>query len=858
MKWNNDPARDALIMLLISLMILSIAGVVVGYDMFKEPPKEVSGKAAASGYVSLCMDAPPELVLGNMSCILNQECYYDLSQNVTNPENYELPIYYNNSPNDTFVINRTTGIINFTPTNDDEGNHTIKFCVSHELCQGVYSCQNSTLELYGNHLPNWTNVPDFEANETELTLALICFEANDTCAYNISLDDYVNDFENDTLTFRAELVGGSFSQDFPSFDLNSDTGIIIINNSDDVDVGNHVIFAWADDGNGESQSNPFNIEIINREEAPVWNGTIPHQYVCEDLIHYYRIDDISYDPDPNEDIDFYYSEPYWEALSFSDTELIVDADALDIGDHFNIEIGAMDFDDRISSTTPANFTVLEVNDEPEFKNYTFIEGNDSAINSTIISPLPPGNASPSTNYYLDINAEDEEDGNNLTYSVDFVNETIFIINSSTGEINFTPELSDGGEHNLSICIADQGLSSLHDNSSICNETGAIKEKCYNTSIFIGNNTAPEIINWTPYNVSVTIREGSSRAFEIEYWDREETSMYVEWKLDSEIVKNETVSPTNGTYPNNTYVYSPGYEEAGNHTLRVMVYDGEFNDSNLWEITVLDVPLTEPEEGSGGGGGGGMPIFCNESWKCGFWTACQKLTDSITYPVRGDILDKCAAEDVPEGYCGYQTRICEDLSECGTTYDKPLEIQGCYYSPNPNCFDGIQNCHHGSCELLVDCGGPCPACPTCSDGILNQGEERIDCGGPCPACLPEKALPPECGNNICSASEILTCPFDCWPVWITILFVLVTLFSFKKGFEKVNELKQKRSEEERIKKIHILVKDIEEAIDSKDIVLAKKLYDKARKIFKKLPKEEKLEVYGKLTESLEEIKKYEKK
>ena len=34
----------------------------------------------------------------------------------------------------------------------------------------------------------------------------------------------------------------------------------------------------------------------------------------------------------------------------------------------------------------------------------------------------------------------------------------------------------------------------------------------------------------------------------------------------------------------------------------------------------------------------------------------------------------------------------------------------------------------------DCGGPnCPACPTCSDGIKNQGEQDIDCGGPCQTC-----------------------------------------------------------------------------------------------------------------------------
>ncbi len=51
----------------------------------------------------------------------------------------------------------------------------------------------------------------------------------------------------------------------------------------------------------------------------------------------------------------------------------------------------------------------------------------------------------------------------------------------------------------------------------------------------------------------------------------------------------------------------------------------------------------------------------------------------------------------------------------------------------NCFDGIQNCHHESCEEGVDCGGPCEQCPSCEDRIQNQGEKGIDCGGPCKPC-----------------------------------------------------------------------------------------------------------------------------
>jgi len=54
-------------------------------------------------------------------------------------------------------------------------------------------------------------------------------------------------------------------------------------------------------------------------------------------------------------------------------------------------------------------------------------------------------------------------------------------------------------------------------------------------------------------------------------------------------------------------------------------------------------------------------------------------------------------------------------------------------PVVSCFDGILNCHDGKCEEGTDCGGPCKACISCSDGVQNQGESGVDCGGPCASC-----------------------------------------------------------------------------------------------------------------------------
>ncbi|MCK4492071.1 MAG: PKD domain-containing protein, partial [Candidatus Altiarchaeales archaeon] len=75
---------------------------------------------------------------------------------------------------------------------------------------------------------------------------------------------------------------------------------------------------------------------------------------------------------------------------------------------------------------------------------------------------------------------------------------------------------------------------------------------------------------------------------------------------------------------------------------------------------------------------------------------------------------------------------------------------------PTCYDGIKNCHEdGECEEDVDCGGPCDPCPTCTDGIQNQGEESIDCGGPCKPCPTTTTTKPTTTTTSTTTTTIAT-------------------------------------------------------------------------------------------------------
>lgn len=144
-------------------------------------------------------------------------------------------------------------------------------------------------------------------------------------------------------------------------------------------------------------------------------------------------------------------------------------------------------------------------------------------------------------------------------------------------------------------------------------------------------------------------------------------------------------------------------------------------------------------GSGGGGSGINPLLvstCNDTIICDSWNVCQNLEYSFkeTLIVEGDYLTfkkECNSKGYDSEICGFQSRSCKFVEECVNSSLVPIPSQSCYYVINPSCEDNIRNCHDGSCEILADCGGPCSPCPTCSDGIKNQGEKKVDCEGPCP-------------------------------------------------------------------------------------------------------------------------------
>jgi hypothetical protein len=103
-------------------------------------------------------------------------------------------------------------------------------------------------------------------------------------------------------------------------------------------------------------------------------------------------------------------------------------------------------------------------------------------------------------------------------------------------------------------------------------------------------------------------------------------------------------------------------------------------------------------------------ICNEDWKCGNWSICEKIElVNLTNENLSLIKNKCSYFNWQNKSCGFQTRDCYDINKCETVIIKPKIIKECYYNENLTCKDNIKNCHDGSCEIDVDCGGPCVPC-----------------------------------------------------------------------------------------------------------------------------------------------------
>ena len=521
----------------------------------------------------------------------------------------------------------------------------------------------------------------------------------------------------------------------------------------------------------------FFITVPN--SPPVLDNISYQLYACEDLafIHSFNVTDVDED---ELTLNLYPKNPFFVYPAYFDNHNPPVTSAIISSALSKAQIGEYNetlyvTDGVLSDYKNFLVNVLEINHKPSITNPGVQTIWDKGDNN---------------NLYLDFWTSDVEDGNetggNLTYTLSFNNgPSLFNIGSTTGIINWTANPVYDGIYNLTVCARDLGLARPHPNISLCNSSGVNAYGCVNFSLTVTNeNRPPYFVSYEPLIRNLTIKAGEYLQFNVTVRDPDGTIPDIYWYVDSAKRKNVTSGSLNDTF-NYTFECSEG----GYHEIKSEITDGLLNASTNWSIfvSIIGCPTLLPGGGGGstsGGGAGEAARACENKWVCQDWSVCQNLEFSY---LAGNISEKdysdlevmCSIFDLGKGDCGFQVRECKDLNTCRALGNKPLEIQACFYSQYPNCKDGIKNCHGGGCELLTDCGGPCPPCPTCSDGIQNQGESGIDCGGPCPFT--------------CEAKEKREkIKFNYALILITLLILIVVIIIIMKVMQIIKTRKESRN------------------------------------------------------------------
>jgi parallel beta-helix repeat protein len=180
-------------------------------------------------------------------------------------------------------------------------------------------------------------------------------------------------------------------------------------------------------------------------------------------------------------------------------------------------------------------------------------------------------------YSYQVEASDP-DGDNLNYSL-IIKPEGMSINTDTeknGLITWMPTNNQVGIHQVIVEISD----------------GKYKVQQIFEIEVINVNNPPQILSYFPLNLNIEINEGDSVKFEIQSTDVDlNTTLDYRWFLEGESISN---SSGIDIASKSTWKYFSEYGDCGIKTVKVLVSDGEFEDSVQWKITIKDItPSNQP-------------------------------------------------------------------------------------------------------------------------------------------------------------------------------------------------------------------------------------------------------------------------
>ncbi|MCK4589773.1 MAG: right-handed parallel beta-helix repeat-containing protein [Nanoarchaeota archaeon] len=532
---------------------------------------------------------------------------------------------------------------------------------------------------------NWTNSSDFEndtftyylevANEASFTILVInisTLDTNYTDASSLPDGVYywrVNTCDNyDCNNYSSQPAGNKFYVDTTP----PNSTITTITNNSDIGVNSFPINI-----SGTAQDNIVLGQTWVNINSTFYNASDPNPYAWnyswtpdsdgEFVIYSMAIDSAGI----NETLfEYFYVEVYT-------TSNITDSNKTNSNNTYSEVFSSVEIDSDI------NLSTITISEFIQMRSYNcIISGShlnySTCDNSVVvdcsgeywtIDPSNLDNVMGSNNIFTDSNASNSRiDDSNVTNSyINYTNMTSSVVNDS---VIYSSNITES-------VVAYSTVNESNVTNSVINNSVVVQSTVESSNLFDVNVTNSTISNSNLTNVTIV------------------NSNVQDMVLNNTVINNDQCSSGTIVYQGTTYncpinlntIYSPPPPAqppsgGGGQPSLQQCRDGKDNDGD----GLIDYPadpgcvssydIDESEE------------TCTQGWVCTSWSDCRngKQTRSCTDG------NNCEARLA----AGYVERVIET--------EKPPEEVGCAIE---SCEDGIQN----QGETGVDCGGPCPPCPS---------------------------------------------------------------------------------------------------------------------------------------------------
>jgi hypothetical protein len=352
-------------------------------------------------------DLPDLDPIGDLTAMEDDEFYFKVSASDVDLGD-ELSFF---EDIDLFQIDKDTGEISFTPSNDEVGTYIVNITVRDKGGGQVSEHINFTV-LNVNDPPSLDYISNWQLMEEDIFFLTVT-------ASDVDFGDSITFKDNTTL-----------------FDINMNSGVISFSPTNE-DVGTYLVNISALDEHGGFDYQTVSFEVENVNDPPLLDY-ISDCEATEDVP--FTLTLTASDMDFGDSITFFDDSTMFEIdedtgeISFTPTNEDVGVHTVRIS--IIDEEGAEDYQD-------VTFTIINVNDPPKIEDDHPFVSKDISI-------------SVGETFYIKFNATDSDSGDTLTFSDD---SDMFDIDSETGEITFTPRDKDAGVHEVTITVTDESKAS---------------------------------------------------------------------------------------------------------------------------------------------------------------------------------------------------------------------------------------------------------------------------------------------------------------------------------------------------------------------------------------------------------------